>query len=365
MDHYDVLEMVGKGGMGLVLRAFDARLERNVAIKVMAPNLAANATARKRFVREAQAGAAVNHKNVVTIHAVAAEHSPPYLVMELVKGRSLDAKIRSEGPPAVKEIVRIGGEIASGLAAAHACGLVHRDIKPANILLEDKTERVKITDFGLAQAANDARLTQSGAVAGTPQYMSPEQALGQGRDARSDLFSLGGVLYFLCTAQAPFRAANTLSVLNQVIKDEPRPIQELNSTVPRWLCDLIARLQAKEPDQRIQTAQEVARTLEQHTAAERVIASEPPVKTRQAGAVTVDWPGAAPRLSTTVAIRRRRFILWPAAVAGVLLLLLAAALALQWSSNLRKKSPGTSDDIAEESSSDPTDGVSRSDSRRD
>lgn len=277
IHHYDVLELVGRGGMGLVLKAFDTRLQRLVAIKVMAPSLAISANARKRFVREAQAGAAVNHRHVVTLHAVEAAHNPPYLVMEFVAGRSLEDKVRQEGPPDANEIVRLGREIAEGLAAAHACGLIHRDIKPANILLEVvghvsnvpgggtletcPPERVKITDFGLARVANDARLTQSGVVAGTPRYMSPEQALGQPLDARSDLFSLGGVLYFLCTAQPPFRAGNTLAVLSQVIRDEPQPIRELNPAVPQWLCDVVAKLQAKDAPQRIQTAQEVVERL--------------------------------------------------------------------------------------------------------
>src|SRR5262249_34431686 len=153
----------GRGGMGIVFRACDEALQRVVAIKVLAPLLAANPTARKRFIREAQTAAAVTHDHTVTIHAVESAEAVPYLVMQYVAGQSLQQKLDA-GPLELKEIVRIGLQIAEGLAAAHAQGLVHRDIKPANILLERGSERVKITDFGLARAVDDASLTQSGVV---------------------------------------------------------------------------------------------------------------------------------------------------------------------------------------------------------
>src|SRR5947209_607125 len=178
LGHYEILEVIGRGGMGIVLRAFDEKLHRMVAIKVMAAQLATNATARKRFTREAQAAAAVTHDHIVTIHAVEEGNGLPYLVMQYVSGMSLQKRLDRSGPLELREIVRIGMQTAAGLAAAHAHGLIHRDIKPANILLENGVERVKITDFGLARAVADASLTQSGVVAGTPQYMSPEQARG-------------------------------------------------------------------------------------------------------------------------------------------------------------------------------------------
>src|SRR5437773_8653558 len=179
--------------MGAVLRAFDEKLHRVVAIKVMAAQLATNATARRRFAREAQAQAAVSHDHIVTIHAVEEAGVLPYLVMQYVDGLSLQQRLDRGGPLELQEILRIGMQTAAGLAAAHAQGLIHRDIKPANILLENGVERVKITDFGLARAAADASLTQSGVVAGTPQYMSPEQARGEAVDQRTDLFSLGKI----------------------------------------------------------------------------------------------------------------------------------------------------------------------------
>jgi serine/threonine protein kinase len=261
LGHYEVTNLIGRGGMGVVLRAFDEKLHRVVAIKTMALELAASATARKRFIREAQAAAAVCHEHIVTIHAVEEDHRPPYLVMQYIEGCSLQDKLNQSGPLELRQILRIGMQTAAGLAAAHKQGLVHRDIKPANILLEDNVERVKITDFGLARATDDASLTQSGVIAGTPQYMSPEQAEAKPVDHRSDLFSLGSVLYALCTGRAPFRANSTVAILRRVCDDTPRPIREVNSDIPEWLCDITARLHAKEPSERFQSAAEVAELL--------------------------------------------------------------------------------------------------------
>ena len=201
---YEIIEVIGQGGMGIVLKAHDTKLNRTVAIKVLAPMLALHATAAKRFFREAQAAAAVSHDHVVTIFAVEESSVPPYLVMECIVGESLQQKIDRRGSLETIEILRIGRQIAEGLAAAHQQGLIHRDIKPSNILLENGVERVKITDFGLARAADDVSITQSGHVTGTPQYMSPEQAQGLHLDARSDLFSLGSLLYAMCTGRPAF-----------------------------------------------------------------------------------------------------------------------------------------------------------------
>src|SRR5574339_574395 len=205
--------------MGIVLRAFDERLHRIVAIKVMAAELATSAAARKRFIREAQAAAAVSHDHLVTIHAVEEANGRPFIAMHYVAGMSLEERIQRDGQLALHEILRIGMQTASGLAAAHAQGLIHRDIKPANILLENGVERVKITDFGLARVVDDASLTQSGLIAGTPQFMSPEQAQGETIDHRPDLFSLGSVLYALCTGRPPFRAETSYGILRRVTDD--------------------------------------------------------------------------------------------------------------------------------------------------
>jgi serine/threonine protein kinase/WD40 repeat protein len=263
LGHYEVQQVLGSGGFGTVLRAFDGKLQRTVAIKLIAPELAATSPARKRFLREAQACAAIRHENIVQIYNV--EEQPfPYLVMEYIPGETLEKKLNEHGPLDVPEVLRLGWQMASGLAAAHARGLIHRDIKPANILLEGgPDDRVKITDFGLARAVDDASLTQSGAITGTPMYMAPEQALGATLDQRADLFSLGSVLYRMVSGRPPFRAETTLAVLKRVTEDTPRPIQEIIPETPDWLCAIISRLHAKRPDDRIQTAKELADLLAQ------------------------------------------------------------------------------------------------------
>ncbi len=263
---YEVQEVIGQGGMGVVLQAFDPVLRRRVAIKVMAAAVAGSRTARQRFTREAQAAAVVSHEHIVAIHGVHETEGLPYLVMQYVAGESLQALLDRNGPLPTAEVVRIGLQVASGLAAAHARGLIHRDIKPANLLLEAGIDRVKITDFGLARLIDDAPLTHNGVVAGTPEYMAPEQARGEPVDHRADLFSLGSVLYALCTGVPPFRGATPLAVLRQVSEQDPVPIRLLNPDVPAWLEAFITRLLAKNPAQRFQSAAEVAGCLEGYLA---------------------------------------------------------------------------------------------------
>ena len=204
LGKYEIVEVAGQGGMGIVLKGYDPTLGRFVAIKTLNPVLASNGMARTRFLREAKMAAAVSHDHVITIHAVDQVDGMPILVMEYVVGVSLAERIQRTGALELDEILRIGSQTAAGLAAAHAQGQVHRDIKPANILLENGVERVKITDFGLARVADDVSMTQTGYVAGTPEYMSPEHPSGR-CDHRSDLFSLGSVMYAMCTGRSPFR----------------------------------------------------------------------------------------------------------------------------------------------------------------
>ncbi|HET6575682.1 MAG TPA: serine/threonine-protein kinase, partial [Fimbriiglobus sp.] len=255
---YEVKGVLGRGGNGIVLKAFDPGLSRFVAVKVIATVLAGSAAAKKRFVREAQAAAAVVHEHVIAVFAIEEAGGLPYLVMEYVMGRSLQDRLDRQGPLELKEILRIGHQTAAGLAAAHAQGLVHRDIKPANILLENSVERVKITDFGLARAVADATLTQSGVITGTPHYMAPEQARGDAVDRRCDLFSLGSTLYAMCTGHPPFRADTPLAVLRRVTDESPRPIRQENPDLPGWLEAIVGRLMAKAPADRFQSAEEVA-----------------------------------------------------------------------------------------------------------
>lgn len=258
---YEVMEFLGRGGMGIVMRAYDTALQRNCAVKVLAPELASSAAARKRFSREARSAAAVVHPHVVPIQTVDEHNGLPYLVMPVVDGRSLQQRTEADGPLSVIETVRIAAQVAEGLAAAHAQGLVHRDIKPANILLENGVERVQLTDFGLARAIDDASMTRSGVIAGTPQYMSPEQAHGDPIDHRSDLFSLGSVMYFMLTGRSPFRAETTMGVLNRIGNDQPRTLRSINAEVPEWLEAIVIKLLAKSRDGRFATAEEVAALL--------------------------------------------------------------------------------------------------------
>ena len=322
LGHYEVLQVLGEGGFGIVFRAFDEQLQRVVAIKVLAPQMATTSPARKRFLREARSSAKVRHENVVQVYAV--EEQPlPYLVMELVPGETLQERLDRTGPLEMTEVVHIGRQIAEGLAAAHDMGLIHRDIKPANILIEaGPNQHVKITDFGLARAADDASLSQSGVVAGTPMFMAPEQASGDPLDHRADLFSLGSVLYTICSGRPPFRAKSTLAVLKRVAEDTPRPIPEIIPEAPQWLCDIIARLHAKKPDDRFATAREVADLLGRGLAAlQHPESAKPP---QVAGPATMEKvppsqeiPEAAPARGRP-RFRSRR---WAAAAAVLLTLL--------------------------------------------
>ncbi len=263
IGRYEVERRIGSGGMGVVFKAFDTELNRPVAVKVLAPYLAGSGAARKRFAREARAAAAVVHEHVVAIHNVESDGEAPFLVMPFVAGESLQQRIDREGPLELCEILRIATQTASGLAAAHAQGLVHRDVKPSNILLELGVERALLTDFGLARASDDASLTHTGFHPGTPQFMSPEQARGDAVDKRSDLFSFGSVIYTMCTGHSPFRAETSYGILRRITDADPRSMREINPAIPEWLEGIVARLHAKSPDHRFRSADDVHTLLEQ------------------------------------------------------------------------------------------------------
>jgi serine/threonine-protein kinase len=317
LGDYELIDWLGQGGMGVVFRGFDAALNRFVAIKLLAPQWSADATARKRFTREAQAAAAVSHPHVVTIHAVNEWRGRPYLVMEYINGSSLQHRIDEGGPLEVPEILRIGSQVAAGLAAAHAKGLIHRDIKPGNIMLENDLPRVKLTDFGLARAVDDAKLTQHGTLAGTPQYMAPEQARGEVMDRRADLFSLGSVLYAMCTRRPAFAGESTVEVIRRVCDDTPPPIADRNPEIPGWLVEIIERLHRKQPSERFQSAAEVADLLERHLA-RLEDPSLPPV--------VHDWAGGPPPAARAAVLRRVARSRW---TGSILLILLGAAITFE------------------------------------
>jgi serine/threonine-protein kinase len=307
---YDILEIIGHGGMGVVLKAYDCELKRCVAIKALAPNLAHSSLAKKRFAREAQAAAAVVHPHVLAIHHVQATARLPYFVMPLVAGESLAQRLKSQGPLELKEILRIGMQAAAGLAAAHDQGLAHRDVKPANILLEKGVERAVLTDFGLARAGDDQSLTRWGVIAGTPQYMSPEQAKGEPLDGRSDLFSLGCVLYEMACGVSPFRSSSAIATLRRLVDEAPPALASLNPELPAWFLFIVERLLAKDPSRRFGSAREVSELLEGCLAHLQQPANVP-------------LPAGLPRPLVRPKSRRRRFIF-----VGVLAMLAIAIIAL-------------------------------------
>jgi serine/threonine protein kinase len=262
LGQYRVLKVLGAGGMGVVFQAEDMQLKRVVALKAMRPALAASPTAKQRFVREAQAAAALKHAHIITIYQVGEDRSVPFLAMEYLQGASLDDYLKRGKQPTLGQILRVGREVAEGLIAAHQRGLMHRDIKPGNIWLQAPKGEVKILDFGLARAINDdSELTQSGAIVGTPTYMAPEQAKGERTDQRADLYSLGCVLYRMCTGQLPFKG-DTMAVLMALATENPKPVRELNPTILPALADLVMKLLSKRAEDRYQSAKEVVSAIQ-------------------------------------------------------------------------------------------------------
>ncbi len=265
LDSLEVLEVAGRGGMGLVLKAYDPELHRSVAVKVLSPALAACESARERFLREARAAAAIDHENVLPIHTVDRTGPLPYFTMPLVEGKSLQALLdEKESPMPVEQVVTLGRKIASGLAAAHAEGLIHRDIKPANILLDAGGSRTWLADFGLARALEEPSVTIAGTLVGTPQFMAPEQLDDEPPSEQSDLFSLGAVLYYMATGKSAFAAKSTASTIRKVIEACPEPPSKVNPSLPAWLNDLIERLLDKTPSKRPRSAKEVVDVIDEN-----------------------------------------------------------------------------------------------------
>jgi tRNA A-37 threonylcarbamoyl transferase component Bud32 len=272
---FRVLEVLGEGGMGLVLRAEDVRLRRQVALKVIRPERAADPAHRERFLREARAAARLHHDHVMPVHQVGEDNGVLFLAMPLLAGQTLEDRLARQPPLTVGEQLRIGREIALGLAAAHERGLIHRDVKPSNVWLEARAPlapgggapegegvRVKVLDFGLARfAEGEDMVTPAGAVVGTPAYMAPEQADGQPLDGRSDLFGVGCILYLMATGRQPFTRGSLTATLRAVADHTPPPPRKLVPEVPPTLSDLIVRLLAKSPADRPESAAAVAAAL--------------------------------------------------------------------------------------------------------
>ena len=267
---FEIVAAIGAGGMGEVYRARDTRLGRDVAIKVLPAEYAANPDRLRRFELEARAVAALSHPNIVTIHSIEREGDVRFLTMELVDGQTLSRAIPWSGLP-VGQVLEIGAALADALAASHERGITHRDLKPANVMLVGRERRVKVLDFGLAKLREDpggtdaptmsATQTGEGRIVGTAAYMSPEQAEGKPVDPRSDLFSLGIVLYEMATGERPFTGPSNALVLSAILKDTPRSVTDLREELPDELARIIRRCLLKDPEERIQTAKDLRNQL--------------------------------------------------------------------------------------------------------
>jgi hypothetical protein len=296
--------------MGVVFLAEDPQLKRLLAVKALKSTEATSAEARQRFLREAQAVAAISHDHVITIYQVGEANGVPFLAMPLLRGESLEERLQREGRLPLPEVLRIGREMAEGLEAAHACGLVHRDIKPSNVWLDSERGGVKLLDFGLARGKDDTRLTQVGCILGTPAYMAPEQADSQPVDLRCDLYSLGCVLYRMSTGKLPFQGKDAMTVLKKVLLETPRPLLDLNPEAPPELGRLVAQLMTKDPVHRPTSARVVAaalRALEGGSCGSgRAVGTDEPVENTAAGTTPRSRRRDEPPDPTTAAWPRRR-----------------------------------------------------------
>ena len=330
LGHYQILESLGKGGMGEVYAAEDPRLGRRVALKVLSRELALDADRRERFEREARAVAALNHPNIVTIYSVEDADGTPFLTLELVEGRTLDALIPPAGLP-LERLLTYAIPLADAVGAAHQRGITHRDLKPGNVMISEEG-RVKVLDFGLAKLKESAatlaaslptqQLTGEGRIVGTVAYMSPEQAEGRPVEPRSDVFSLGVMLFEMATGERPFKGDTQVSLLSSIIKDTPASVTDLRSELPRDLARIVRRCLNKDPEDRYQSAKDLRndlRALKEDLASG--VASAPP-------STVTSLPAPAPPAGT-------RFPIW-IPLAGVAAVLIAAAsIYVYWSGGAR------------------------------
>ena len=264
VGRYEIIEKIGEGAMAAVYRAYDPSIDRPLAIKFLHANLSADPEYRSRFLREARAAGMLSHPNIVTVFDVGEIEGRPYIAMELLDGGPLDEKTKSNERFAVADVMKIGSQLASALDFAHSRGIFHRDIKPSNIVLVAGREQIKVTDFGIAHmaASSHSQATRVGTMIGTPHYMSPEQAMGQKVDARSDLFSVGVVMYELLTGQRPFNADSVVTLVYRIAKEEPRPIESFRNDVPSALRRIVDRCLNKEPNRRYQSGAELVSDLD-------------------------------------------------------------------------------------------------------
>ncbi|MCU7924090.1 MAG: protein kinase [Candidatus Thiodiazotropha sp. (ex Dulcina madagascariensis)] len=263
IGRFSLIEEIGEGAMSIVYKAFDPEINRTLAIKLLRGECAADPEYRYRFLQEAKAAGKLTHPNIVTIFDVGEADQGPYIAMEFLEGRTLEEMMDSDTQISTREAVVYGIQLAEALDYSHARGIVHRDVKPGNIISPDDGHTIRITDFGIAHvdSPNKEHRTMMGAVLGTPQYMSPEQVEGQPVDGRSDLFSLGVILYQLITGEKPFVSETLTSLLMKIVQEDPVPIDAKKPDIPQSLQKIIERLLSKRPEQRIQTGKELATAL--------------------------------------------------------------------------------------------------------
>jgi serine/threonine-protein kinase len=362
---YELLDVLGRGGMGVVYRARDQLLERIVAVKVLPAEYADDPLLVERFEREARAAARLNHPNIVAVFDTGRDGSVRYIVMECVPGQSLAQLLNERGALPVAEAVEIAAQVADALGVAHTAGIVHRDIKPGNVMVEPSA-RCKVLDFGIARLAADAALTQTASLLGSAPYMPPEMSLGRSSDARSDIYSLGCVLYELLTDRPPFRGEVAAAIINQHVNVAPRPPSELNPAVPPGVDALVLRMLAKDPADRPQSGAETAAAL-------RASLRDEPTAATIAAMAPVPPPIVPPReppptWSDDSAERRGGFPLVPvvlavaAAIVVGIVIAIAASSGSGGSSTTTTSSPSSSTTSRHTSTSSPTTSTSSSSS---
>jgi beta-lactam-binding protein with PASTA domain/predicted Ser/Thr protein kinase len=321
-NRYEIQGVLGQGGMAKVFKGRDTVLGRDVAVKVLSPQFATDDQFVTRFRREAQAAAGLNHPNIVSVFDTGDQGDIHYIVMEYVHGRTLRDTIRSEGPLMPERAAEIADAVAKALSAAHETGLVHRDIKPGNIMITNDGE-VKVMDFGIARTATGDTLTQTAAVLGTASYLSPEQAQGEPVDPRSDIYSLGCVLYEMLTGRPPFTGDSPVAIAYKHVRDDPVPPSRLNGDIPRDLEAVVMKSMAKNPANRYQTADELRQDLG------RVLQGLPTMATPVMGDTTEHIARTQPE-GTAVMTRappeeeERRRRIWPIVLISLLVLALIA-----------------------------------------
>jgi serine/threonine-protein kinase len=324
-DRYEVESVIGHGGMAQVYLGTDRVLGRQVALKILSSQFARDATFVARFRREAQAAASLIHPNVVGVFDTGSDDGTHYIVMEYVPGKTLAQVVREDAPLLPERAVEIAEAVAGGLAFAHRQGIIHRDVKPGNIMLTTNGD-VKVMDFGIARATSSESLTQTATVLGTATYFSPEQAQGEKVDTRSDIYSLGCVLYEMLTAHPPFEADSPVAVAYKHVREDPVPPSAINPDVPQAVDAIVMKCLAKNPDNRYQTAEELKEDLRRFRTGEQVMATPIlPVTRTEVIERTARPTSVLPTRAVEPVRKSRRWVAWT--IMAVLLLLLATGLA--------------------------------------